>query len=629
MKALVTQVKEYMQSITAFNRYLMSVTALVSVVILGCTPPKNGDATFSLKVIHTNDHHSHLDGSSYDLSFDGVRTRLTLGGFSRLVSVIERERDTHSIVLNSGELNGTLYFSLFKGEPDVKVFNAVGLDAYALGNHEFDEGDGRLAELIDLASFPVIASNMQPTDASPLYAVRDKIEPYTVKEIQGQKIGIIGILKVEKTKNSSMVSDDVTFTEEIATAGQYVAELEAMGVNKIILVSHVGYFNDILIAKNVPGIDVIVGGDTHSLLDSTGRLEEIGLAPKYGNQTGAFAGYDHLGFDDEPLGSYPTMVTGPNGDPVAIVQAWEYAYGLGVLHVDFRADGTVDGAEGNIILPVDGPFFQKNDAGKFVEVTAEVGREILAAIQASPILTQAEVSDTIEEILQPYRDEIEVTKNLPIGTIAATMDVSRIPTPFNPGEHPSGSHAAFVVAQAFRTTNPRIDVAIQNAGGVRTELLEGPFTVGDAIKTLPFSNTVVTLDMTGEEIVRVLNQAAFYALNSGSTGAFPYAAGLRYDVTLGADEGEVITDVEVQVSDERGWIPITPHFVYTVATNSFTALGKDNYLEFAAVRDADPAAFENTHINYYVPLKEYLEELPNKRLEPIAYWDYCLKSVRE
>ena len=90
------------------------------------------------------------------------------------------------------------------------------------------------------------------------------------------------------------------------------------------------------------GIHAIVGGDTHSLLDSTGRLEEIDLAPKYGNQTGAFAGYDHRGFDDEPLGSYPTMVTGPNGDPVAIVQAWEYAYGLGVLHVDFRADGTVD-----------------------------------------------------------------------------------------------------------------------------------------------------------------------------------------------------------------------------------------------------------------------------------------------
>ena len=600
---------------------------LASAAVLGCVSPSTADKKLSVKIIHTNDHHSHLDGSTYDLSFNGVRTRLTLGGFSRLVSVINRERNENSVVLNSGELNGTLYFSLFKGEPDFKVFNAVGLDAYALGNHEFDEGDGRLAELVNIANFPILSSNLEPTEASPLYGVRDKIKPYVIKEIQGQKIGIIGILKVEKTRNSSMVSDDVAFTEEIETAGRYAAELEGMGVNKIILVSHVGYFNDILTARQVPGIDVIVGGDTHSLLDSTGGLEEIGLAPKYDNQTGAFPGYNHQGFSDEQLGEYPTVIQGPLGDPVFIVQAWEYAYGLGVLNVDFSAEGKVDAAEGSIILPVEGPFLQKNDEGDFVEVDAAVGAEILRAIEASPVLTEAAVSDTIEDILQPYRDEIEAAKNLPVGTIASTMDSSRIPAPFKSGEIPSGSHAAFVVAQAFRTANPRIDAAIQNAGGVRTKLLEGPFTVGDAIKALPFSNTVVTLDMTGEQIVRVLNQSAFYALNSGSTGAFPYAAGLRYDVTLGADEGEVITGVEVQ--DGLRWVPIDTGGTYTVATNSFTALGKDNYLEFAAVRDNDPTIFENTYMSYYIPLKEYIEALPNQRLEAVDFGDYCLKSVRE
>ncbi len=592
-------------------------------------PATTANAPVSVRIIHTNDHHSHLDGTTYDLAFDEVATRLQLGGFSRLVSVIERKRTPNSILVNSGELNGTLYFSLFKGEPDFKVFNAIGLDAYALGNHEFDEGDGRLAELIDIADFPVVSSNALPEPASPLYRVRDQIRPYIVQEVDGERIGIIGILKVEKTKNSSLVSDDVAFTPEVETAKRYVAELESQGINKIVLLSHVGYYNDVVLAKNVPGLDVIVGGDTHSLLDSTGELAEFGLSVSYHGQTGPFAGYSHHGVEQEALGEYPTTVTGPTGDPVHIVQAWQYAYALGILDVEFSADGIAGHAEGNVIIPVDEPFLQKNDAGERVGVSDEVRASILDEIASSRVLTVAPVSSAMEAILRPYRDEIEATKNKPIGTIATTMDFTRIPEPFAAGESPNGSFAAAVVARAFRRANPRIDVAIQNAGGVRTQLLEGPFTVGDAIKALPFSNTVVMLDMTGAEIRQVLNEAAHYALNSGSTGAFPYSAGLRYDVVLSGGEGDVIRNVEVQDRESGAWSSIDNDVTYTVSTNSFTALGKDNYLTFKTVRDADPTKFEDTYINYFVPLKEYIEDLPEKTLTAVDPQDYCLKSVRE
>ncbi len=218
-----------------------------SVAMLAGCIDDGGDSTkapkpVSVKILHTNDHHSYLDSSSYDLMIDNVATRVDMGGFARLSTIIEQERNDHSIVVNSGELNGTLYFSLFRGEPDFKLFNELKLDGYTLGNHEFDEGDARLAELIEMANFPILSSNMSPEPASPLYAVKDKIKPYVIKEIDGEKIGIIGILKVEKTKNSSLVSDDVTFTDEIETAKKMVAELEAKGVNKIVLVSHVGYY---------------------------------------------------------------------------------------------------------------------------------------------------------------------------------------------------------------------------------------------------------------------------------------------------------------------------------------------------------------------------------------------------
>lgn len=587
-----------------------------------------GDA-FTLRILHTNDHHSHLDGASFDMTLDGVRTRLTLGGFSRIVSIIDEERTPNAIVLNSGELNGTLYFSVYKGEPDFRVFNALGLDAYALGNHEFDEGDERLAELVELANFPIVSSNALPEPASPLWRVRDQILPYVVREVEGERIGIIGILKVEKTKNSSLVSEDVAFTPEIETAARMVAELEAQGVDKIVLLSHVGYFNDLAIALAVPGIDVIVGGDSHSLLGDADALGQIGLAPIVSNQTGPFADSSHDGVEALDLGAYPTVVQGPTGDPVLVVTAWEYAKALGILDVTFDANGLVTGYQGSIVLPVEGPFAQPNAENQMVPVDGEAEAAILAAIEASPLLRLTTPDEWVEALLEPYREGIEAIKVEPIGTVEVTLGNTRIPEPFAAGETPTGSYAAFVVSQAFRDTNPAIDVAIQNAGGVRTEFLSGAFTVGDAIAALPFSNTIVMLEMSGASIVTVLNQAAHYALNTGSTGAFPYAAGLRYDVDLKGAEDAVILNVEVQERATGAWGPIDPERVYTVATNSFTALGRDNYLEFAAVREANPAGFEDTYINYFLPLKQYIQRLPGGVLPPVDVAEYSLKSVAD
>jgi 5'-nucleotidase / UDP-sugar diphosphatase len=587
-----------------------------------------GDA-FTLRILHTNDHHSHLDGASFDMALGGVRTRLTLGGFSRIVTIIDAERTPNAIVLNSGELNGTLYFSVYKGEPDFLVFNALGLDAYALGNHEFDEGDARLAELVELANFPIVSSNALPEPASPLWQVREQILPYVIREVEGERVGIIGILKVEKTKNSSLVSEDVAFTPEIETAARMVAELEAQGVDKIVLLSHVGYFNDLAIAQAVAGIDVIVGGDSHSLLGDVAALGEIGLAPIVSNQTGPFAGSSHEGLEALDLGRYPTVVQSPTGEPVLVVTAWEYAKALGILDVTFDANGLVTGHEGSIVLPVEGPFAQPNAENQMVAVESEAETAILAAIEASPLLRLTSPDASVEALLEPYREGVEAIKVEPIGTVEATLGNTRIPEPFAAGETPTGSYAAFVVSQAFRDTNPAIDVAIQNAGGVRTEFLSGAFTVGDAIAALPFSNTIVMLEMSGASIVKVLNQAAHYALNTGSTGAFPYAAGLRYDVDLKGAEDAVILNVEVQERSTGAWGPIDPERVYTVATNSFTALGRDNYLEFAAVREANPAGFEDTYINYFLPLKQYIQQLPGGVLRPIDVAEYALKSVAD
>ena len=113
---------------------------------------------FDLTILHLNDHHSHLESQTFDLNLnyddtqEGEKVRVKLGGMSYISSLLNENKNDHSLYLQSGELNGTLYFSLYKGETDIKVLNALQPDAYMVGNHEFDEGDKRLAGLDDMAS---------------------------------------------------------------------------------------------------------------------------------------------------------------------------------------------------------------------------------------------------------------------------------------------------------------------------------------------------------------------------------------------------------------------------------------------------------------------------------------------
>ncbi|MCD0503819.1 bifunctional metallophosphatase/5'-nucleotidase [Bordetella petrii] len=569
-------------------------------------PPPQA-SNYQLQILHTNDHHSHLDGSAYDLQLGGMSTRVQLGGFSRVAGVIDRLRTPDTLVLNSGELNGTLYFSLFKGEPDFKLFNALGLDAYQLGNHEFDEGEAVLRGLIDMATFPILGANVKPTSRSPLYGA--PIKPYVIREMNGQKVGVIGILKVEKTVNSSMVTDAVEFTEEVSTVRQNVDELKAQGINKIIVLSHLGYDGDLALGRQVNDIDVIIGGDTHDLLDSTGELAAMGL---------------------EVDGDYPTVVSAPDGRQVYIAQAWEMALGVGVLNVEFDPQGDVLAARGNIVLPVDKPFLQADAQGDFVAVDAAREAELAALIASSETLALQAPDAEVAAILQPYSQQLEDFRQQTLGSVAQTLPFDRIPAAFAAGSAPTGSYAAYYVADAFLKYMPRADIAIQNAGGVRTQFLQGPFSVADAYTMLPFSNTVATVDLRGADVIAVLEDAAQYALTSGSTGAFPYASHLRFDVFKSQPPGSRIQNVEVKDRAAGTWAPIDPAATYRVATNSFTALGKDGYETFARAIAADPGVHEDSHVAYAVPLVEYFQKhLPGNELPVLDPADYSLKSVTD
>jgi len=261
------------------------------------TPP------VEITILHTNDTHAHLE--SFQPWGDVLQ-----GGVARRYTAIQQVKDEggNVILVDAGDaFQGTLFFNVWQGEEEAYFMNALGYQAMAVGNHEFDSGPTALANFINLADFPVLSANI---DASAEPTLAGLIPAYTILDVAGEQIGIFG-LTTEDTSFISSPGPNVVFNDNVASAQATVTELEGLGINKIIALTHQGYSADLALAAAVDGIDVIVCGHSHTLL---------------GSMEGA-------------AGPYPTEVTSPAGDTVLIVSASEWGKYLGRIDLTFTTDG--------------------------------------------------------------------------------------------------------------------------------------------------------------------------------------------------------------------------------------------------------------------------------------------------
>merc|ERR1711988_1461739 len=204
-----------------------------------------------------------------------------------------------------------------------------------------------------------------------------------------------------------------------------------------------------------------------------------------------------------------------------------------------------------------------------------------------------EEDETAASIMEDLSPKIEEFTTTVVAEVPTAICFERIPGQgrsdiCSPEETiTQGGGVCNLVAQAFVSRAFTADFAIQNAGGCRTDIFEGDFTVADAYTLLPFSNDLVTVEMTGAQIVEVLEQATEYAIIGGNTGAYPYAAGLRYDVDANVEVNSRLK------ADE--WTAIDEDATYVVVTSNFLAAGGDGYLGFAEI---DDSLITNQHLEY-------------------------------
>jgi 5'-nucleotidase len=281
-------------------------------------------ADYQLNILHINDLHSRIEAinkSDSTCSAAEAGKNECFGGIARVKSAIDAARtqlgaNANILVLDAGDqFQGSLFYTQYKSGPVAEFMNGIGFDAMAIGNHEFDDGPAELLKLINAAKFPIISGNTKIADGSEL---KDKFKGYIIKDMGGQKVAVVSVLATD-TNETSSPGDKVTFQDEIEYLKGAVKEIQDQGVNKIVVLSHVGYVKDQEIARSVDGIDVIVGGHSHTLLSST---------------------------DPKAAGPYPTLVKNPAGVDVPIVTAYAYSKYLGELKVTFDDNGVVKSAEG-------------------------------------------------------------------------------------------------------------------------------------------------------------------------------------------------------------------------------------------------------------------------------------------
>ena len=587
-------------------------------LLAGCAcshrPGANQQALDSaeITILHINDHHAHLDPEQFTLQLDtghGKREAVAVehGGFPRLVAAFHEleQSSTNVLKMHSGDAStGDLYFSLSGGRADATMMNEICFDTFIPGNHEFDGGDAGLARLIGFlhagaCKTKIVSTNVHPGADSALshLSPEKSLQPAVILERGGQHYGIVGLTTSTKTKNSSRPDANTTFEEEAASAQRAINQLREQGVNKIILSTHVGYQKDMELASQLSGVDVLVGGDSHSLLGPEG-LSRYGLTPE---------------------GPYPTHATDKDGNPVCIVQAWQYASVAGEVKIRFDIEGNVTNCSGTPWILVGDSFSRPAAARLNDKETAAVK----ADLAASEIFRITRPDSQATAALEPFSREKKELSSTELAVASRDLCLRRVPgskrdasrsslgDSCNTDEHVNkhGGDMQQIVAEAFLAhgkTFFKADLSIINGGGVRVDLQKGPITVQNAYTVLPFKNSLVQLNATGAEIKAVLEDALEgVAGPNANTGCYPYSGGLRWRVDLTKPKGSRISDLEAR-ADDGSYHPIELAKIYRIITISFLADGGDSFTTFKSITGARRI---DVGLEYSEAFMQYLENL--------------------
>jgi 5'-nucleotidase len=424
-----------------------------------------------LVLLHTADTHSELfpwrtvlGAADARRGLGAAASTVEVGGLARLATALRRERAAapRSLHLDSGDLfQGSLLFERFSGEPEVLAFDALGVDAQALGNHELDRGVELVHERYrTLAHFPLLAANYAPDGAGGL---SDLLEPFVVLNAAGLRVGVIGVgntssvgLLAERPNELAELAEDAAGSVERA-----LAVLRPL-VDLVVVVTHLGLDADERLVRATSGIDIVLGGHQHLALDAPVFVDDCGG----GEKSVIFDGW----------GGEVRCV--PRRVP--IVHSGAYGKFLGRITLELDDDPARLGAAYD---PLDAFEIEATD------------------VALIPIGAETPEDPAVAELLASYAPAAD-------DPLAALDVLADAPAPLERngatgGDSPLGNF----VASAARSS-AEADVAVIGASSLRHDLPPGAVDLGSLVQLVPFEDPLVRVELPGSALVRVLERAA-------------------------------------------------------------------------------------------------------------------------
>nr|WP_320025193.1 bifunctional UDP-sugar hydrolase/5'-nucleotidase [uncultured Acetobacterium sp.] len=535
----------------------------------------NDDQTITLKIIHTNDTHSRYTYSAKNNTI----------GYAKLKTIINQENP--DLTVDAGDIfHGQSFATIEQGGSIAELVAAVGFDAIAPGNHDFNYGSARLLELGAMANTKILGNNVVYADSGNSFFS----ENYLIKEIDvnGEviKIGVFGLISPDIYSDTAPANvaglSFGTRESTIETAKQSVAALEAQGCDVIVALTHIGdsdngtLMRSDAIAEGAPGIDVIVDGHTHDVENREVNGTLIVQTGCYSSAVGevditlkkAVALVARVESPEETVTDALTEETDIlPAEEITNEAASEQINPEDVSEVEMLTETAVPAPKAETL---------NTSAIKTTYVVENKTASLTTAAQATDDVipadpTVAALTAAIEAREDPIKKQ--VVGNTPVKLGGPTDNIWQ---DVRLGELNLGR----ALADSYRFVTGA-DIAVENAGGIRAQIPAGEINKGQVIDVLPFGNYLVTKRVSGADVKNMLETSIEIGVNNqiakdkndnswpSNSGSYLQWSGITAQYDLSKPKGERVFSATV------GGANLDPNQMYTVACNNYLATSSD------------------------------------------------------